>query len=422
MTIQDFLLGAATAAHQVEGNNINSDVWTMEQMENTKFVEPSLDALDHYNRYEEDLTYLKKVGLNAYRFSIEWARIEPIHGFFDMESLEHYQKKLEFCLNSGIEPIVTMHHFSTPKWVIEKGGWENPEIVEWFTSYCTVVVGHLGHLMKYVCTINEANMGLQLQSMMKNMSKSIKKDLDVQVGINTENSTDDKMAKTKKEYLEIFGTEEPNFFLSPRTDNGDKIIMDAHIHAREVIKKVDSDLKVGITLSLHDLQAINGGEEIVKKEWEKEFLHYVPYIKDDDFFGIQNYTRKVFDKNGRVELLDSAERTQMGYENYPQALGNVIKKVHTSLSIPIIVTENGIATSDDKARIQFIDQALLGVEECIKEGIPVQGYLHWSLLDNFEWQLGFTRTFGLIEVDRETQARKPKNSLRYLGKQKSRFV
>lgn len=122
---ETFLIGASTAAHQVEGNNIHSDYWAMEQMEHTSFNEPSLDAVDHYNRYEEDIKLMAEAGLNAYRISVEWARIEPECGKFDETEIAHYRKVLECCRANGIEPIVTMHHFTSPKWLIAQGGWEN---------------------------------------------------------------------------------------------------------------------------------------------------------------------------------------------------------------------------------------------------------------------------------------------------------
>src|SRR3712207_4197883 len=152
---KDFLLGAATAAHQVEGNNIHSDYWAQEQMPYSMFAEPSGAAVDHYNRYEEDIQLLADAGLNAYRFSIEWARIEPEQGHFDEGEIEHYRQVLKCCHAKGITPIVTMHHFTSPVWVIAQGGWENPQIVDWFAAYCSYLVEKLGDQLHYVCTIKD---------------------------------------------------------------------------------------------------------------------------------------------------------------------------------------------------------------------------------------------------------------------------
>lgn len=410
---KDFLLGASTAAHQVEGNNIHSDFWAMEQMEHSMYKEPSLDAVDHYNRYEEDIDLMIEAGLNSYRFSIEWARIEPQKGKYDEKEIEHYKKVLEYCHKKGITPVVTMHHFSSPKWLVEEGGWESEDTVEAFTSYCSYVARHLGDLMGYVCTINEANMGLQLAAVIRDRMSQMG---DVQVGVNT--GMPAHMENYFKEASQVFGGISPkeiHTFLSMRTPEGDRLIMRAHEGAREAMKEICPHLKVGITLSLHDFQPLEGGEEMAKKEWEEEFTHYLPYIQKDDFFGLQNYTRKIVGPEGVRPAPEGAEVTQMGYEFYPQSIGNLIRTVSNQLDIPILVTENGVATDDDTRRVAFIEQALDSVLKCVEDGIEVLGYLHWSLLDNFEWQLGYEKTFGLIAVDRDTQTRYPKDSLKYLG-------
>ena len=138
-----FMVGAATAAHQVEGNNIHSDYWLQEQLEHSSFVEPSGLACDHYNRYEEDIRLMAKAGLNAYRFSVEWARIEPEEGVFDEAEVEHYRKVIRFCKERGIEPIVTLMHFTSPAWLIRKGGWEAESTIEYFRRYASYVTEKL---------------------------------------------------------------------------------------------------------------------------------------------------------------------------------------------------------------------------------------------------------------------------------------
>ena len=162
-----FFIGAATAAHQVEGNNTNSDYWAQEQLPHSSFTEPSGIACDHYHRYEEDIKLLADAGLNAYRFSIEWARVEPEEGKFDPEAIEHYRKVIACCKAQGVEPIATLLHFTSPKWLICKGGWEAESTVEDFKKYVTYVMEQLGSELRYVCTINEANMGLQLAAISK---------------------------------------------------------------------------------------------------------------------------------------------------------------------------------------------------------------------------------------------------------------
>lgn len=416
-----FLVGAATAAHQVEGNNTHSDYWAMEQLEHSNFAEPSLDAVDHYNRYEEDIALLAKAGLNAYRFSIEWARIEPEKGRYDEAEIEHYRKVLQCCHDNGITPVVTMHHFSSPKWLISEGGWESEHIVERFKNYCAYVVSKLGNLMGYVCTINEANMGLQVASVAKGILRRM--GITPQIGMNFDQITEKFMPPERRQQkLEIaaaFGLDDPNGvhdFLSMRTAEGDVLTMRAHVAARDAMKAVCPHLQVGLTLSLYDLQPQPGGEEIAQQEWENDFAHYLPYIREDDFIGVQNYTRKRIDANGDMGNPEGAELTQMDYEFYPQGIGNVVRRVAAELpGKPILVTENGVATADDTRRAEFIRQAVEGIQGCIADGLPVKGYLYWSLLDNFEWQKGYSMTFGLIAVDRATQVRHPKESLAVLG-------
>ena len=414
-----FLIGAATAAHQVEGNNIHSDYWAQEHMRFTSFNEPSGDACDHYHRFEEDIRLLAEAGLNAYRFSIEWARIEPQPGVFDENEIGHYRKVLLCCRANGVEPIVTMHHFTSPKWLIEQGGWEAEGTVEKFARYCKHVVEKLGDLMHYVCTINEANMGIQVAAIARRytllMQRKMKAEGQIQVGINLENPMMARMKQQAMEHMQLFGTPQPQVFVSPRTPEGDLLVMKAHQAAKAAMKAVKPDLKIGITLSLHDIQPQPGGEAMAQKEWDEEFLHYLPYIREDDFFGLQNYTRTLMGPEGSLPVPQGAETTQMEYEFYPQALGHVIRTVHRSLQIPIMVTENGVAVADDERRVAFIEEALKGVQGCVEDGIPVLGYMYWSLLDNFEWQKGFSMTFGLVAVDRATQHRTPKGSLAFLG-------
>ena len=421
---EDFLLGAATAAHQVEGNNIHSDYWTMERMRSTSFVEPSGDAVDHYHRYEEDIRLLAQAGLNCYRFSIEWARIEPEEGRFAETELDHYRKVIRCCRGNGVTPIVTLHHFTSPRWLIAKGGWEAESTVEYFRRYCVYVAEHLGQDLEYVCTINEANMGLQLAAIARRYMKQMllpkkKKSTDgndgkAQVGINLKQMLENQKIAVG-ENLEVFGCGKLHTFVSQRTPEGDLLIMRAHASARDAMKTACPHLKVGLTLSLHDIQPQRFGTKLASKEWQSEFGHYLPYIRDDDFLGIQNYSRSRFGPFGQLDAPKDAELTQMGYEFYPEALANVIRTVHKEFKGDILVTENGIATSDDSRRVEFIHRALVGVQACIAEGIPVKGYCHWSLLDNFEWQKGFSMTFGLIAVDRSTQKRYPKESLTVLG-------
>lgn len=417
-----FFIGAATAAHQVEGGNIHSDYWAQEHLPHTSFAEPSGPACDHYNRYKEDIRLLADAGLNAYRFSIEWARIEPLEGQFDEAEIEHYRSVIACCRAHGVEPIVTLMHFTSPQWLIRKGGWEAESTVEDFRRYVSYVMEQLGSELHYVCTINEANMGLQLATisrrfrlMAEQAAKQAKSaEGTVQVGMNFQKMMEN-MKYAAVENAEVFGTPQPKIFVSERTPEGDLLVLRAHAAAREAIKAACPDVRVGLTLSLHDIQAQPGGETFAAQAWEEEFTHYLPYIKDDDFLGVQNYTRTVYGPQGQLPAPEGAELTQMDYEFYPEALEHVIRQVAGDFHGDLLVTENGIATADDTRRVAFIERALSGVHSCIADGIPVKGYCYWSLMDNFEWQKGYAMQFGLISVDRKTMARSVKPSLAFLG-------
>lgn len=416
----NFLIGASTAAHQVEGNNIHSDYWAQENMKYTDFLEPSGDAADHYHRYEEDIRLMAGAGLNAYRFSIEWARIEPEEGKFEEAEVEHYRQVIACCKAHGLEPVITLHHFTSPKWLISKGGWEAETTPADFARYVEYVMERLGGEITYVCTINEANMGIQVAAVAKHYMQLLqskdegKPDSLVQMGLNLEKMLANQKAAAA-EKLAIFGVEKTENFTSPRTERGDQLIIEAHKAARDVIRKLCPQAKVGLTLSLYDIQPVPGGEENAAREWTADFAHYLPAIRDDDFLGIQNYTRSRIGPDGQMPVPKGAETTQMDYEYYPQGLEHVIRKVAEDFHGDLLITENGIATSDDTRRIAFIREALDGIGRCIADGLPVKGYLHWSLMDNFEWQKGYSMTFGLIAIDRSTQRRMPKPSLSFLG-------
>ena len=234
------------------------------------------------------------------------------------------------------------------------------------------------------------------------------------MGVNLE----DLMKKTgdaARENLEVFGSENPAVFISARTSHGDEIVMLAHAEARKALRRTAPHVKVGWTLSLHDVQAVPGGEQKAQEEWDQEFTHYLPVMADDDFLGVQNYSRTLMGPEGSLPVPEGAEKSQMGYEYYPEGIAHVLRRVAQDFRGDLIVTENGIATADDSRRCAFIRTALTGVENCVAEGLPIKGYFYWSLMDNFEWQKGYSMTFGLIAVDRGTMERSPKGSLGYLG-------
>lgn len=408
-------IGAATAAHQVEGNNTNSDIWAMEYMKYGGYPEKSGIAANHYNTYKEDILKMKEAGLNAYRFTVEWARIEPEEGRFDQEATDHYRDVIRFCKENGIEPIVTLHHFSSPKWLISKGGWENEGVIDCFTRYTEYVCEQYGSRLKYVCTINEANMGvliaIYIRQAMEQRAKNEGSDTKLQIGIDLESMAREEQEKIQ-ENLSVFGVENPAVFVSPRTPEGNEIVKQAHKKAVQTIHECCPHIKAGMTLSLRDIQHTDDGKERAEAAWEEEFRQFLPAIQSDDFFGVQNYTRTIFGKDGELPPEESAELTQMGYEFYPWGLENVIRKVHDDFSGELMITENGIATDDDSRRIAYIREAISGVNSCIRDGINISGYMYWSLIDNYEWQSGYSMRFGLMERNADHTS---KPSLSFLG-------
>ncbi len=372
-----FIWGTATAAHQVEGGLWNNDWWAWEHAQGTPCAEPSGDACDHYHRYPDDLTMLGELGFNAYRFSVEWSRVEPEPGEFSTVALDHYAAMAETCRRNGLKPIVTLHHFTTPRWVAEGGGWAEPVTADRFAGYAGRVATRLEGLVDTYCTINEPN-----------------------------------IVATNGYLTGLFPPGERDFDRRAAANN---VFVTAHRKAVEAVKAT-GEVRAGLTLSMREYQAVDGGEdmvELLRGPMEDVFLEAV---RGDDFFGVQTYTRMRVGPTGLLPVDAGAETTIMGYEFYPEALEATIRRAWAMTGgVPILVTENGVAVSDDRRRVEFVRRALRGVAACLDDGIDVRGYLYWSALDNFEWALGYVPTFGLIGVDRVTMDRTVKESARWLG-------
>jgi len=374
-----FLWGTATAAHQVEGGNWNNDWWAWEHHPDSPCVESSGDACDHLWRYPDDLRLLSELGFTAYRFSLEWSRIEPAEGEWSRASLDHYRRMCATCLEHGLVPIVTFHHFTTPRWVTHLGGWEVPDTADRFARYCERASSHLGDLMGWACTFNEPNI-VATMGYLAGVFPPGRRDAALRRAVND-------------------------------------ILIDAHRKAGEAIRSGPGDAPVGLTLSMTDYQAVEGGEEKrdrIRRVMEDVFLEAA---RDDDFIGVQTYSRSRIGPDGAVGPEEGVATTQMGYEFWPDALEATVRRAwEMGRGVPVLVTENGIGTDEDSGRIEYVCRALEGVLRCLDDGIDVRGYTYWSALDNFEWAFGYEPTFGIIAVDRATQHRSVKPSGYWLGR------
>ena len=395
-----FIWGTATAAHQVEGNNVNSDFWLLEHVPGTLFAEPSGDACDHFHRYPPDVALLAQLGFNSYRFSLEWARIEPEEGRFSLAALDHYRRMLASCHENGVTPCVTFHHFTSPRWFTADGGWEEKRNADRFLRYCERATNHLGDLIRIGCTINEANLAAMLAA-----TRALPRD-----GIKAQAPSVAEAARRCGGTVERFGP-----FLLGHPFKIRDTMLDAHVRARDVIKGGRGDFPVGVTLAMMDFQAVAGGEAMRDQARAESYLPFLEAARRDDFVGVQTYSRQRFDANGPLGPEEGVPTLIMGYEFWPEALEATIRYAGEHARVPIYVTENGIGTTDDEQRITYVRRALKGVVQCLRDGIDVRGYYYWSLMDNFEWLFGYGPQFGLIAVDRGTQRRQPKPSADYLG-------
>ncbi|HWY14117.1 MAG TPA: family 1 glycosylhydrolase [Rhizomicrobium sp.] len=395
-----FLWGTATAAHQVEGGNVASDLWLMENVPQSLFAEPSGDACDHYHLYPHDLALLRGLGFGAYRFSIEWARIEPEEGFYSRAALDHYRRMIAACRALGIVPIVTFHHFTAPLWFTREGGWTVSGSVDRFARYCETAGRALGDLILYACTINEANVPMMITAQRE-----------ADGGARRESP--ERFAKIARRCGGEAGRWAPFLHCDGRAASTQLIA--AHRKGYEALKSAGLSCPVGITLALLDMQSEPGGEAIRDAAEHLIQGQFLESTRGDDFVGVQTYTRIRFGPNGHLPPPKNAERTQMGYEFYPEALDATVRTAARVSGCPILVTENGIGTEDDSRRIAYAKRALEGLHAAIADGVDVRGYIHWSLLDNYEWLEGYRPKFGLVAVDRGTQARRPKPSGYWLG-------
>ena len=378
---RSFIWGTATSAHQIEGNNKNSDWWQAE--ENQEIKNFSGKACNSYEMWRDDHELIRKMNNNAYRVGIEWARIEPRMGKWDVEAMHHYIEVISDLKKHNIKVMLTLHHFTNPAWFAARGGWTNPLNIKYFKRYVKYVIQHLGGLVDFWITINEPGVYVDL-SFLKGVWPP-------------------KLKDWKRAFLAYVN------------------MAWAHRVVYKLIHNKLKDAKVGFAMNVMSFAAYKKHRliELLYVHLADRFINHSFYDLTKgkhDFLGVNYYFRvRLKQKEGslrpEVEEIKEQERelSDMGWMIYPHGIFDVLKDL-ADFKLPIYITENGIAARDDTKRVRFLIEHLREIHHAINAGVDVRGYFHWSLLDNFEWDKGFEQRFGLVAVDFKTFKRSLKPS------------
>lgn len=399
--------GASTSAHQVEGGNHNQ--WSVWELENASELAANSEkkfahwlpkwketksqaqdpknyvsgrAADHYNLYEKDFDLLEKLNMNAFKFSIEWSRIEPKEGEWDEVEIEHYRKYLKELKKRKIEPFVTLWHWTMPVWFAQKGGFEKRSNIKHFLAFVEKVITEFGGYFNYVCVLNEPNV------------------------------------YTGMSYLDgEWPPQKKNYFVAARVQ---KNLIKAHKKSYKIIKKIDSSIKVGAAYQVN--YVYRGDDSLISKlgSWNEEtFWNYWFFNRvklQTDFIGLNYYFADRWLGGFRPDN-PNTKVNDYGWDMQPDEIKQVILRLHAKFGKPIVITENGLADSKDEHRKWWLEETLGALDAAVDGGADIRGYLHWSLLDNFEWADGFWPRFGLVEVDYKTMKRKVRPSAKWFGEQ-----
>lgn len=430
MTLEPFtlpdsvLLGAATAATQIEGGDTNNNWYHWYAAGRVKDGSDPSIACDHWNRVDEDTSLLRELGCHTYRMGVEWSRIEPTRGEIDEVAVEHYRDELRGLRDAGIVPLLTIYHFSHPLWFEQMGGWMSRHAVSCYLNFAELVVRRLGDLVEDWITINEPNIYLIFSRVMGLWPPG---------------------RKSVREYL-----------------RGRRHMVRAHRHAYEMIHRVSLELdrptpRVGVA---HHLRVFDPAtDSLLDRTMARIFTlmsqdiflgpmtgppvkrsrrgphggsHGGPHSPGGnspaphppkrwaDFLGVNYYSRDIvrFSANpaigfGRRMNLEGAPVNDMGWELYPEGLYRLVRHYAERYDLPVYITENGVCDSRDAFRARYIYDHLYQVHRLIEDGIDVRRYYYWTLTDNFEWTEGTTARFGLVYVDFDTQRRAPRESARF---------
>lgn len=384
-----FLWGASTASHQVEGGNRWNDWWPLEQSGRLPYR--SGEACRQYELYEQDFDMARSWGHNAHRLSIEWSRIEPVAGEWSVNAVEHYVRVIQALRARGMEPVVTLHHFTNPEWFAQRGGWARRDSVRLFVRYVEFVAEHLAPYVRLWVSINEPTVYV------------------------------------KRAYLK---GDWPPCKAKHRLEGAFVLInmYRAHHAARAVLRTKRRDAMVGIAHSAPYVEPCN--PRSLLDRWAAFWRDFVLNRaatrlalgwrgRGADFIGLNYYNRQVARWRPRgmaaifgVECIEDhhgapRQFSALGWEIYPPGLARTLSRFARH-GLPLMITENGIATQDEAQRSAFVATHLEQLGVALDAGANVLGYFYWSLIDNFEWTEGTGPRFGLAEVDFATQARHPR--------------
>lgn len=394
-----FLWGASTSAHQIEGDNNND--WTEFEKRHAdrlasdakklkfffdKFAKQAEDprnyisglASGHRENFENDFYLASKIGLNSYRFSIEWSRIEPEKGKFDEEAVKYYKNIIRVLRTYRIEPFITLWHWTIPAWFAREGGFKNRKNIKYFLRFVKKIVTELKDDADYFITLNEPEI-YSVHAYLMGSWPPCKKGI--------------------YGFVQVFN----NLIL-------------AHQASYSIIKNINPDSRVGVAKNNIYFEMADGSfkNKTLKKAgdffWNDYFLKKIS--KYQDFIGLNYYFRNRID--GWYNKNRNAKASDLGWDLCPEGIFNVLSDLG-KYNKPIFVTENGLADADDRHRQWFIAETVKAMAKAIQKGVDLRGYFHWSLLDNFEWDKGFWPRFGLIEVDYKTQKRTLRDSALYYG-------
>lgn len=387
---KDFLWGASTAGHQVEGGNY--DQWTVWELDNAselaktaaerlrwlpdwpKFKDQAEDpenyvsgkGVDHLRRYKEDFKIIKKLNLNSFRFGIEWSRIEPDEGVWDKSAIDHYHNYIAELKKLDIEPIINLWHWTNPVWFEEKGGFSKRGNISHFERFVTKIAEEFGQDITYVLTVNEPNVYASFGYMTGEWPPQEKNPLKALWTFHN-------LAVAHKRTYTIMKAMHPHLLIGPATQYGNAMPKSPDKWLDKTVAKL-SDYGWNWW-------------------WTNRVKHHL------DFIGFNYYFTDYYD--GFKKNNPGSPHNDLGWYMEPAGVGDVLIKAWMRYHRPLLITENGVADADDEHRRWWIEETMHAMTDARKAGVNIIGYLHWSLLDNFEWKYGWWPRFGLIKVDRE---------------------